>query len=59
MKLNQMINRIIGNWWIVRKCEFPFPKGYATYNPAKKTILDTGLTKKQAQDICDTMNKEV
>lgn len=45
--------RLTGNWWVVRRCAFPYPEGYATYLPAKKTVLDTGLTKEHAQKICD------
>lgn len=42
--------------WVVRRCEFPYPKGYATYLPSQRTVLDTGLTKKEAHEICDELN---
>jgi hypothetical protein len=43
--------------WVVRKCNFPFPEGYATFNKKTKTILDTGLTKKHAKEICKELNR--
>lgn len=55
--LNQLKKRVTGNWWEVRRCLFPYPEGYATYNPAKRMILDTGLSKERAQRICDELNR--
>ena len=49
--------RIIGDWWVVRRCGWPYPKGYATYNSFRDTILDTNLTKEHAQRICDELNE--
>jgi len=54
--MKNFFKRLIGNWWVVRKCGFPYKKGYATYNKFKNTILDTGLTKEQANQICDELN---
>lgn len=48
--------RLAGDWWEVRKTIWPFPEGYGTYNPGKRMILDTGLTKERAQQICDQLN---
>lgn len=45
--------------WEVRRCIWPYPEGYATYNAKKNTILDTGLDKELAQELCDMMNKEI
>ena len=56
--IKKILKRILNNRWIVRSCRFPYPEGYATYNPFRKIILDTGLTKKQAEQICEEMNKE-
>jgi hypothetical protein len=47
---------IIGDWWTVKACGWPFPSGYATYNRHRRTILDTGLTKEHAKDICRQLN---
>jgi hypothetical protein len=53
----KILRKIQGvGWWEVRKCGFPYPSGYATYNKTKNMILDTGLTKDVAQSICDIMN---
>ena len=43
--------------WEVRPCTWPYPEGYATYNPSTKTVLDTGLSREQAQIICDQLNQ--
>lgn len=48
--------KITGDWWEVRICYFPYTTGYATYNPRKRTVLDTGLSKAEAQIRCDGMN---
>jgi len=48
-----------GNLWEVRRCEFPYPRGtYGTYLPSKRMVLDTGLTKEHAQEICEELNKD-
>lgn len=52
----RQVKRLSGNWWEVRACGFPFESGYATYNPVKNMVLDTGLTKERAQQICDELN---
>lgn len=54
-----LLRRLIGDWWEVRKCYWPFPEGFATYHPASRTILDTGLSRDAAQDICDKLNKHL
>jgi hypothetical protein len=57
--LKKLWNKAIGNWWEVRACCWPYPEGYGTYNPYKKMILNTGLTKEHAQSICDQLNLTV
>lgn len=52
----KLFRRLIGDWWVVRACRWPYPEGYATYNPFRHTMLDSGLTKERAQQICDGMN---
>lgn len=44
--------------WEIRKCLFTYPEGYAVFNYHTNTILDTGLTKQKAQNICDELNSE-
>ncbi len=44
------------DWWVVRACAFPYPKGYGTYNIRRRMVLDTGLTKEYAAEICREMN---
>jgi hypothetical protein len=43
------------NYWMVKKGGFPYG-GYCTYNWKTKTILDTGLPKWQAEEICKELN---
>ena len=52
----RLFKKMIGSWWVVRECGFPYPDGYATYLPRKKMVLDTGLTKEEAQQVCNHMN---
>lgn len=48
---------LIGDWWVVRPCGWPYPPGYATYNKWRNTVLDTGLPDREtAQAICDELN---
>jgi hypothetical protein len=50
---------ILGDWWTVRHCMFPFFNGYCTYNQYKKTILDTGLRYERAKKICEELNNDM
>ena len=54
--ITKIFKWIIGDWWVVRKCQFPYPCGYATYNSFRRTVLDTGLSKNQAEEICKQLN---
>lgn len=54
--MKKLLKRLTGDWWLVRKCCFPYPEGYATYLPSTKTIMDTGLTKEAAELECLKMN---
>ncbi len=49
---------IKGDRWVVRACKWPYSDGYATYNPLKNMILDTGLTKDRAGEICRGLNSK-
>ena len=42
--------------WEVRRTIWPYKDGWGTYNPARGMVLDTGLTKEQAQAACDELN---
>jgi len=58
-RLKKLGKRIIGDHWVVRRCIWPYPEGYATYNPFRRTILDTGLTKEQAEELCKELNNGI
>lgn len=57
--MKRFIKWLIRDWWVVRRCYFPYPEGYATYNTFRKTVLDTGLSKIEAEKTCNELNKEV
>lgn len=44
------------NWWVVRRGRWPYRTGYCTYNLRKRMVLDTGLTKTEARQICRELN---
>lgn len=48
----------IGDWWVPRRSTWPYEDGYATFNPYRRTILDTGLTLEHARRNCDELNAE-
>ena len=54
--MRKMWRWLTGDWWTPRRCCWPYDEGYATYNPAKHMILDTGLTLEQAEQICHELN---
>ncbi len=55
-KLMVAVKKLFGLAWTVRRCGFPYERGYATYLPYKRMILDTGLSKEHAQGLCDKLN---
>ncbi len=42
--------------WVPRRSCWPNGDGWATYNLLRRTILDTGLTEREARALCDAMN---
>ena len=42
--------------WIVLRTIWPYPEGWGVCSRDRRTILETGLTKEQAQRICDRAN---
>jgi len=47
---------ITGRWRVIRTI-WPYPHGYGTYNERKSMLLDTGLSKAEAQERCAELNK--
>ena len=43
------------NRWKVARTIWPYKDGWGTYNPSTRTILDTCLTKEEAQRSCDEL----
>lgn len=43
--------------WEVRRTIWPYEDGWGTYCPETHTILDTGLTKEEAERRCAELNK--
>ena len=54
--LNKLWRKLTGNWWEVRRCGFPYDEGYGTCNIRKRIVLDTGLTKEEAEHYCRQLN---
>lgn len=57
MNIKKIINQIWNGRWEARKLLTPY-RGYGVYHTYKHTILDTGLTMEEAQDMCDKLNEE-
>lgn len=51
--LKQLLTR---DRWEVWRTIWPYPEGWGVYNPKTRTLLDSGLSKEDAQAICDDMN---
>jgi len=47
---------VLGHWWVPMKCGWPYPEGYCAYNKWTRTLLESGLTREQAEGVCDIMN---
>jgi len=47
---------IAGRQWIIARTIWPYPDGWGTYHPSTETIMDTGLSKEEAQKRCDALN---
>ena len=54
--MNKLWKKLWGTWWMPVRCGFPYPEGYATFNKRKNIVLDTGLSKTEAQRLCDELN---
>ena len=60
MKLRKRLKRVLTGKgvWEVRRTIWPYPDGWGVYNPTTHTILETGISQTQAQQICDRLNEE-
>jgi hypothetical protein len=54
--LKRVVRRLLGDKWEVRRTIWPYRDGYGVYNQARRTLLEHGLTKERAQQICDYEN---
>ena len=43
--------------WVVRRTIWPYKPGWGTFNRRTNTLLDSGLTKKRAEELCAILNK--
>ena len=55
--MGRLTRLFLGDKWEPRRCCWPYPEGWATYNRFKNAIADTGLTKEEAQRRCDELNQ--
>lgn len=44
------------DWWIAKNFGFPYPEGWAVYNPKKGAVMETGMNKTHAKLICRKLN---
>jgi len=56
--LKRIFKFIVCDRWIVVRSKWPYPAGYATYNPYKKTYLDFVKNKSYAKQICEELNND-
>lgn len=54
--------KILAHWafkgrWKAVPCGWPYRAGWATYCPRRHTILDTGLTQKEAIEFAKELNR--
>ena len=58
----KVLKRLFEPKWKVIRTIWPYPEGWGVYKEdffgGKRTVLDTGLTKEQAQEECDKLNNE-
>ena len=54
--IRKLCKKQFGTWWEPIRCIWPYPEGYAVHCKRKNTVLDTGLTRARAQEICDELN---
>ncbi len=50
------IKALLKGRWTVVMSGWPYAEGYATYHSRTNTILDTGLTKSEAEEECRKLN---
>lgn len=43
--------------WVVQRTIWPYPEGYGTYCPGCKMVLDTGLSKEEAEETVKELNR--
>lgn len=59
--MRKFIHRLLWTRWKVIRTIWPYPDGYGTYRShrfnGKRTIMDTGLSKEQAQMEAELLNK--
>lgn len=55
--LSELVDELVsGKKWVVRRTIWPYKDGWGTYCPSTRTVLDSGLTKEEAQARCDELN---
>ena len=55
--ISEMAKAALGDKWQVRRTIWPFKDGYGTFNVFTGAVLDSGLTKEEAQLRADELNK--
>lgn len=47
---------LIRDRWVVVRCGWPYPEGYCAHNPHRKTSIDHGLSREDAEESCKELN---
>ena len=53
-----LLKYVVRDWYQIRACYFPYPEGYGTYNPFRRLVLDTGLSRDQAVECAAYENEK-
>jgi hypothetical protein len=56
-KLRSWWGQLIHGRWVVRRTIWPYRDGWGTYCPRKNMVLDTGLSKERATELCKELNR--
>jgi hypothetical protein len=60
--MKKILRRLKYTKWKVIRTTWPYPEGYGVYRShrfsGRMTVLDTGLTKQQAKEVCEYENNQ-
>lgn len=54
--MSNVFTKMLGDKWAPIRTIWPYKDGWGVYNKYKSTLIEDGLSKEEAQKICDEMN---